>query len=105
MTTASRCGERLLAHRDAGHHVGLGPVDKLVRQALQTICQLTLGQLHRARLGRVPGADQVNDLRDDVDKLTMHLPDLTEQIRLVLGDKPQPFQVVTELVQLAQCGG
>ena len=65
----------------------------------------SLRQLHRARLGRVPGADQVNDLRDDADKLAVHLPDLTEQIRLVLGDKPQPLQVVTELVQLAQCGG
>ena len=93
----------LAARLDARHHIRLGLVDQLVGQPLEPVRQRPrLLQLRLARLVDMPAADQLDDPGHDGDEAVVFLPDLAEQLDLVLGDELQPLEVVAELVQLAQ---
>ena len=76
--------ERLVARVHAGHHVGLGLVDELVREPLQPVGQR--GGLRELQLSpfRGPAApDQLHDPRDDPDELVVVGSHAAEQLDLV----------------------
>ena len=54
------------------------------------------------RLRRTAGANQFHDLRDDLDKSIVVLPELAKQFDFVLGHELQPIHVIAELVELAK---
>ncbi len=66
----------LLARLDPLEHVGLGDVDELVGQALETIGERPrLAQLQLARLGDLAGAGELDHLGHDRDEAVVVLPD------------------------------
>ena len=93
----------LLARLDPLQHVGLGDVHQLVGEALEPVGERPrLAQLHLARLGDLPGAGPLHRPGHDLDEAVVFLPDLAQQLDLVLRDVLQPVEVVAELAELAQ---
>jgi len=55
-------------------------------------------------LGRLPGTDQFDHPRDDLDELVVILTHLAQQLHFVPGDELQPVKIVAELVEPAERG-
>ena len=98
-----RRGVGLIARLDARYHVGLGLVDQLVRQTLETIGQRrSLCHLQLSCFRGTAGADQFHDLRHDIREPIVVLPKPVEQLDFVLGHELQSIHVVAELIELTQ---
>jgi hypothetical protein len=99
-----RIGIFLGACFDPFDHVALSLIDQLIGQTFEAIGQRSsLGGLQVSRLRGTTGADQLHSARDDCDELVIVLTEPAQQLNFVLGHELQTIDVVSELVELAQC--
>ena len=77
----------------------------MIGQAFEAIGERPrLPQLNLTRFGDPTGAVVLGDLADDRDKLVVGLPHLAGERHIFGRNELQPFEIVVELAELAECG-